>query len=169
MAKFTEYDCRLHDELDKLDSCIKKINYQFEELKEQYRRLNLLDIMNNPTPTPKSVDLEQANRMRFIYECFSRGLNSWETAEECKDMFGSVWDAYNFIASYRNREQESIRYARGYLVKKLALNGFKNVEIAKITGYSPQRCGQIARTFKENEFFDYSKPKNFKINSHIEA
>lgn len=150
MAKFTKYDHRLRDELDRLECCIKKIHDQFEELNEQYHRLNLLDIMNNPKPTNKCVSLEQANRMRFIYECFGRGLNSWETAEECKDLFGSVWDAYNFISDYRNREQESIRYARGYLVKKLALNGFKNVEIAKITGYSPQRCGQIARSFKIN-------------------
>lgn len=150
MAKYTYYEDRLRNELDQLNFCIKKINQQFEELKDQYNRLNMLDIANNPQTNSKSNSLRQANMMRAIYECFGRGLNSWETAEECQRYFCSVWDAYNFISDYRNREQESIRYARGYLVKKLALNGFKNVEISKITGYSPQRCGQIARSFKIN-------------------
>lgn len=156
MSKFSEYDFRLREELDNLSKCIQQIHEKLEDLKGQYQRLNLLDAMNNPQPKNKSDDLHQANKMRAIYECFGRGLNSWETAEECQGYFkGSVWDAYNTISDYRNREEEMIRYARSYLVQKLALFGMKYVEISKITGYSPQRCGQITRNFKKDSFFTY--------------
>ena len=93
----------------------------------------------------KRAQIENANIMRDALQYFGRGLNTWQVAEKIQRHFSSVWDAYDFLSSKKAQENARRRYAKQYVVKCLADNGFSLSEIAKIAGYSPQRCGQILK------------------------
>ena len=91
-------------------------------------------------------DIGAARRFKTIYSCFSRGMTAWEIAEFIKDEMGaSVWSAYDLVNSITWKEREKIKFAKSYLIKSLYDAGFKKSEISQISGYTPQRCGQIIK------------------------
>ena len=74
------------------------------------------------------------------------GLSTWEVAEKMADSFnGSKWDAYFTICRAKSQKDAQKRYARAYLIRALADNGFSFSKIAPIAGCSRQRCQQIIK------------------------
>lgn len=89
--------------------------------------------------------IENANLMRKAMKLFAKGLPTFAIAEKIAPDAWSVWDTYYLISQERVQNNARKRYARTYIVKALADNGFSLVEISKIAGYTPQRCGQILK------------------------
>ena len=72
------------------------------------------------------------------------GKNLFQICEELAPEFDHhVWAAYDAIYPIYNSEKAKIHYAKTYLIKVLHEYGFKKKEIAKISGLTQQRCGQI--------------------------
>lgn len=137
-------------DFDCFEQKIEQIEQKMSELNDllcQFKMMAKYNIKKEKTDATPS-DLENANRMRQIYALFEKGYNSWEIAEQMKSHFGSVWDAFMFVAHFRQLEKTKVRYARAYLVSTLAKNGMTFAEIGKIAGCSRERCCQIAHTFK---------------------
>lgn len=130
----------INEKIETIENNLEIIKTQIQIFENQKRIENKKkDDSKNP------AKMEKARLMKFIYAEISKGSNSWETAEKVKDFFPSVWDAYYFITHFLREEKARKRYALFFLVHCLSDNGFSNVEISKIAGYSPQRCGQILK------------------------
>ena len=135
--------------LENVKDALHQIEKNLENVKDALHQAEMAEKLNQSQKS-SYVSIERANMMRYVYSLFESGLNAWEVAEKIKDNFKNVWDAYYFVSSEKNQENIRMRYARAYLVKTLADSGFKYAEISPIVGLTPQRCGQIAHTFKKS-------------------
>lgn len=94
-------------------------------------------------------DFRFLSRARFAREVicyFAQGKNLFDICELMADYFeNKPWAAYDAILPIYRSEKAKKAYARAYLVRALADAGFKNTQISKIAGYTPQRCGQILK------------------------
>ena len=131
----------INNEIETIKNQIESLRQklQFYENQERFEKNDYFD-------SHCQNKLLQAHRMKEIYSLISTGLTSWEVAEKIKDNFSSVWDAYYFITHFLNEEKARKRYAQHFLVCALADYGLSNVKISKISGYTPQRCGQIIKS-----------------------
>lgn len=136
-------------DFEAINNTIKTIEINLESIKDQMRifenQKRLEQEKENVFDTGSHRKLENARLMKEIYSLIASGLTSWEVAEAVQGAFPSVWDAYYFITHCLRDERARKKYALHFLVYALAQNGFSNVKISKIAGYSPQRCGQILK------------------------
>lgn len=128
---------------------ISDVEYTLEKLKndistlenEKRKKIEQIDFEKRK----HAAALKNANLMKKALIYFERGYSTFETAEKIAPDEWSIWDVYNFISSERAQNTARKRYARAYIVKALSDAGFSNVEISKIAGCTPQRCGQILK------------------------
>ena len=134
-------------DFESINDQIKIIESNLESIKEQIQICENQEKIEkqNPDDTGSENKIFQANRMREIYSLIAKGLTSWQVAEQVKDLFPSVWDAYFFITHCLNEEKARKKYALHFLVHALSEYGLSNAKISKIAGYTPQRCGQILK------------------------
>lgn len=88
-------------------------------------------------------------RARFAREVLAlcaQGYNEFDICEKLSDWFDNQpWRTYCAVVPIYNSEKAKKAYAKAYLIRALSENGFNNVQISKIAGYTPQRCGQILK------------------------
>lgn len=134
---------QLNNSISEIETTINKLKNELDIIENEKKRM--IEKAQFEQQRKKS-DIENANIMRKALNYFARGYSTWETAEKISDYFPSVWDAYYYISSERAQNVARKRYARQYIVKALSDNGFPMSEIAKISGYSKQRCWQILKS-----------------------
>lgn len=117
----------LQDELDNLEKNFIKYTFTDDTDRSNYDFLN------------------RARAMNSILSRLSEGKTVYDICDEFAPVFGSHWRAYDAIVLDCRQERAKKAYAKAYLIRALADNGFNNSQIAKIAGYTPQRCGQILK------------------------
>ena len=129
----------------------KKVRQALFDLQSDLANLSgkIDDLVKMIPPDDKSAGdppFRKPDLIRQARSLLSTGLSTWEVAEQMADDFGgSKWDAYFSISSEKSKKDAQKRYARAYLIRALADNGFSFSKIAPIAGCSRQRCQQIIK------------------------
>lgn len=129
----------------------KKIRQALFDLQSDLANLSgkIDDLVKMIPPDDKSAcdpPFRKPDLIRQARALLSTGLSTWEVAELMADDFGgSKWDAYFSISREKSKKDAQKRYARAYLIRALADNGFSFSKIAPIAGCSRQRCQQIIK------------------------
>ena len=107
---------------------------------------NIIKMIPPDNVKAKNMRFNMPYVIRHARALLSTGLSTWEVAELMADDFGgSKWDAYFSISREKSKKDAQKRYARAYLIRALADNGFSFSKIAPIAGCSRQRCQQIIK------------------------
>lgn len=129
----------------------KKIRQALFDLQHELGQLSghIDDIIKMIPPDDKSAGdppFRMPDMIRQARALLGTGLSTWEVAEKMAGWNGaSKWGMFYLISGEKSKKAAQKRYARAYLIRALADNGFSYSEIAPIAGCSRQRCQQIQK------------------------
>lgn len=91
-----------------------------------------------------------ARLARKVYALCAAGKNVFEICEILAPEYDNhVWKAYDAVQPIYASEKAKIAFAKAYLMNVLSKKGYKRKEIALLFDCTPQRCGQIIKSYQK--------------------
>lgn len=149
------YDSRfLNAKIDELQNRFLQIEAILKtDLPKLYDDINLLRSFSLERHSSRNYRLKNANLSKVCFNYMANGLSYNDAvimaAKDCND---TIERAELVCNKEKMRKKALERYAKIYMVQKLLENGLKNVEIAKITGLTPEYISSIKNGKKRIKF-----------------
>ncbi len=144
----------LNAKLAEIQSNFSKIEAVFECMMPKLcRDIDELKQFTKYRHSSKHYRIANANLVKKCFEYMSNGISYNDAlvmaANECND---TIERAELVCEKEKMRKKTLERYAKIYMIKTLLNNGLKNIEIAKITGFTPEYISYIKNGKKKVHF-----------------
>ena len=123
------------------------------DLPKLYEDINLLRSFTTERHSDRNYRLKNANLSKICFNYMANGVSYNDAvimaARDCND---TIERAELVCNKEKIRKKALERYAKIYMIQTLLENGVKNVEIAKITGFTPEYISSIKNGKKRIKF-----------------